>query len=216
MRASLRLSSFLKPYWLWATLAPLLMVLEVAMDLTQPILVARIIDQGIAKGDMQVVFTTGALMVAAAFIGLIGGMGCTIFAIMAGQYFGADLRNALFARVQSLSFGNLDRLETGSLITRLTNDVTQVQELVMMLLRVMVRVPLLFIGSLILAMLTSPQLSIIFVVLIPLVLIVLAAVVTQDFPDVRRGAAPARCAEHGHAGKPGRRARGEGFCPGRP
>jgi ATP-binding cassette subfamily B multidrug efflux pump len=182
MRASLRLSKFLKPYWLWAMLAPMLMVLEVAMDLTQPILVARIIDQGIAKGDMQVVFTTGALMVTAACIGLIGGMGCTIFAIMAGQYFGADVRSALFARVQSLSFGNLDRLETGSLITRLTNDVTQVQDLVMMLLRVMVRVPMLFIGSLILAILISPQLSIIFIVLIPLVLIVLAAVVSKTFP----------------------------------
>lgn len=163
-------------------LAPLLMVLEVAMDLTQPALVARIIDQGIAKGDLQVVLSTGAMMIIAACLGLIGGMGCTIFAIMAGQYFGADVRSALFKHVQSLSFGNLDRLETGTLITRLTNDVTQVQELVMMLLRVMVRVPLLFIGSLILAIITAPQLSLIFVVLIPLVLIVLIVVVGRTFP----------------------------------
>jgi ATP-binding cassette subfamily B protein len=158
------------------------MILEVSMDLTQPLLVARIVDQGIAKGDMQVVFTTGALMISAAFIGLIGGMGCTIFAITAGQYFGADVRSALFAKVQSLSFGNLDRLDTGTLITRLTNDVTQVQELVMMLLRVMWRVPLLFIGSLILAVITAPELSMIFVVLIPLVLIVLIGVISKTFP----------------------------------
>jgi ATP-binding cassette subfamily B protein len=182
MRETLRLFRFLKPYWLWATLAPLMMILEVAMDLTQPALVARIIDQGIAKGDLQIVFSTGGLMVAAATIGLIGGMGCTIFAILAGQHFGADVRSALFAKVQSLSFGNLDRLETGSLITRLTNDVTQVQELVMMLLRIMWRVPLLFIGSLALAIITAPQLTPIFVVLIPLVLLVVLLVVGKTFP----------------------------------
>lgn len=182
MRETLRLFRYLKPYWLWAVLAPLMMILEVAMDLTQPMLVARIIDQGIAKGDLQVVFSTGGLMAVAATFGLIGGMGCTVFAILAGQHFGADVRSALFAKVQSLSFGNLDRLETGSLITRLTNDVTQVQELVMMLLRIMWRVPLLFIGSLVLAIVTAPHLSLIFVVLIPLVLAVVLLVVGKTFP----------------------------------
>ncbi len=96
--------------------------------------------------------------------------------------FGADLRSALFHKVQSLSFGNLDRLETGALITRLTNDVTQVTELVMMLLRVMVRVPMLMLGGLIMAMLTSPQLSLIFVVLIPVVLIALIVIINKTFP----------------------------------
>lgn len=182
MKETLRLFRYLKPYWLWVVLAPLAMILEVAMDLTQPLLIARIVDQGIAKGDMQIVFTTGGLMIAAGAIGLVGGMGSAIFAIMAGQYFGADVRGALFAKVQSLSFGNIDRLETGSLITRLTNDVTQVQELVMMLLRIMWRVPLLFIGSLILAIITAPQLSPIFAVLIPLVLLVVALVVGRTFP----------------------------------
>ena len=121
-------------------------------------------------------------MVGVAVIGLIGGMGCTVFAILAGQHYGADLRAALFRKVQSFSFGNLDRLETGALITRLTNDVTQLQELVMIMLRIMVRVPLLLVGSLIMAILTSPQLSLLFVVLIPLLLVFLVIIIARTFP----------------------------------
>jgi ATP-binding cassette subfamily B protein len=182
MHATRKLRIFLAPYWRWAVLAPLLMALEVAMDLLQPRLVQRIIDQGIARGDMDVVVSTGLLQVGVAAVGLLGGLGCGLFAIMAGQGFGADLRDALFRKVQSLSFGNLDRLETGGLITRLTNDVTQVQELVMMLLRIMVRVPLLLVGSLIMAVITSPQLALIFLVLMPLIVAVLVWIINVTFP----------------------------------
>jgi ATP-binding cassette, subfamily B, multidrug efflux pump len=182
MQATRRLGGFLKPYWRWAVLAPLLMALEVAMDLMQPRMIQHIVDQGIARSDMSVVVRTGLWMIAYAAIGLIGGVGCTIYAIKAGQYFGADLRGTLFGKVQALSFGNLDRLETGKLITRLTNDVTQVQEVVMMMLRIMVRVPLLLIGSLVMAILTSPQLALLFVVLIPLVVIALIWIINRTFP----------------------------------
>ncbi|BCX05468.1 MAG: ABC transporter [Candidatus Roseilinea sp.] len=182
MRDSLRLARFLRPYWVWAALAPLLMVLEVAMDLTQPRLIEHIVDEGIAKSDLGVVVTTGLLQVVAALAGLGFGVGCAVFAIRAGQAFGADVRSALFRKVQSLSFGNLDRLETGGLITRLTNDVTQVTELVMMLLRVMVRVPMLMIGGLILAVITSPQLSLVFVVLFPVVILALVVIINRTFP----------------------------------
>lgn len=120
---------------------------------------------------MHVVLTNGVWMVGVATIAVIGGVGCTIFAVLAGQGLGADLRRALFAKVQSFSFGNLDKLETGALITRLTNDVNQVQEVVMMVLRVMVRAPLLMVGSLVMAIITSPQLALLFVVLIPIVLV---------------------------------------------
>jgi ATP-binding cassette subfamily B protein len=121
-------------------------------------------------------------MLGVALIGLVGGVGCGVFTVLAAQSFGADLRGTLFRKVQSLSYGNLDRLETGGLITRLTNDVTQVIEAVMMLLRVMVRVPLLLIGSLILAVITSPQLALIFVVLIPVVLVALIWIINKTFP----------------------------------
>ncbi|MDZ4720020.1 MAG: ABC transporter ATP-binding protein [Roseiflexaceae bacterium] len=182
MHAARKLGRFLAPYWHWAVLAPLLMALEVSMDLAQPWLLQRIIDQGIARSDMNLVISTGLLMASVAVIGLVGGIGCGIFTVLAGQNFGADLRGTLFRKVQALSFGNLDRLETGGLITRLTNDVTQVQEAVMMLLRVMVRVPLLLIGSLIMATITSPQLALVFVVLIPIVLAALIWIINRTFP----------------------------------
>jgi ATP-binding cassette subfamily B protein len=182
MRATRRLSSFLAPYRLWAILAPLLMLLEVSMDLLQPRLIERIIDQGVARGDMGVVISTGLLQVGVALVGLVGGIGCGITAVLAGQGFGADLRSALFRKVQSLSFGNLDRMQTGALITRLTNDVTQVQEIVMMMLRMMVRMPLLLVGSLIMAIITSPSLALIFVVLVPVVLVTLVMIIRKTFP----------------------------------
>lgn len=182
MPATRKLGAFLKPYWHWALLAPLLMVLEVAMDLLQPRFVERIIDEGIAQSNLQVVLNTGLWMIFVAVIGLIGGVGCGVFTVLASQNFGADLRQTLFAKVQALSFGNLDKLETGGLITRLTNDVTQVTEMVSMLLRVMVRVPLLLVGSLIMGYLTSPRLALLFVVLIPIVTFVLIQVINRAYP----------------------------------
>ena len=182
MQATRKLAHFLRPYRLWAILAPLMMLLEVLMDLMQPRLIAHIIDEGITKLDLDVVFHTGGVMLILALIGLVGGAGCAVFAIRTGQGFGADLRSALFRKVQSLSFGNLDELETGKLITRLTNDVMQVQELVMMMLRVMVRAPMLLVGSLVMAVLTSPQLALLFVVLIPVVLVFVVWIVNKTFP----------------------------------
>ncbi|CAN5636517.1 ABC transporter ATP-binding protein [soil metagenome] len=182
MQATRKLTEFLKPYSHWAILAPLMMILEVSMDLMQPRFLQRIIDGGIAQANMTIVTHTGILMAIFAVIGLGGGVGCTIFAVLAAQGFGADLRSTLFGKVQTLSFGNLDKLETGKLITRLTNDVNQAQELVMMLLRIMVRVPLLLIGSLIMGVLTSPQLALLFVFLIPVTLIALIWIINRSFP----------------------------------
>jgi len=182
VKSTRKLLAYLKPYWHWAVLAPLLMVLEVAMDLMQPRMVQRIVDVGIAQLDMAVVINTGMLMIGFALVGAIGGMGCTIFSTLAGQGFGADLREILFGKVQSLSFGNLDDLETGQLITRLTNDVTQVQEAVVMMLRIMVRAPFMLVGSLVMAIITSPRLALMFVVLIPLVLFALLWIIRKAFP----------------------------------
>ncbi len=182
MHATRKLARFLKPYKHWALLAPLLMMLEVAMDLMQPRMIQRIVDQGLAQGDLSIVINTGLLMVGFAAFGVIGGAGCTFFSVLAAQGFGTDLRSALFAKVQALSFGNLDKLETGRLITRLTNDVTQIQELVMMMLRIMVRAPLMMVGSLIMAILTSPTLALLFLLLIPLVTVVLVWIINKSYP----------------------------------
>jgi len=182
MKSAYKLSKFLKPYWRWAVLAPLLMVLEVAMDLMQPRLVQRVVDEGIARLDMSIVINTGLLMMGLAIVGAVGGFGCTVFATLAAQGFGADLRHTLFRQVQSFSFGNLDDLETGQLVTRLTNDVIQVQQVVAMLLRIMVRAPLMLVGSLLMAILTSPKLALLFLMLGPLVLGIVAWVISRATP----------------------------------
>jgi len=116
-----QLFPYLKPYWKSVVLAPLLMLLEVTCDLLQPTLMARIVDRGIAGGNTDVILETGTLMIAVAVLGVGGGMGCTFFACLASQNFGAGLRAALFEKTQSFSFKNLDAFSTASLITRLTN-----------------------------------------------------------------------------------------------
>jgi ATP-binding cassette subfamily B multidrug efflux pump len=177
-----KLFKYLKPYWFSAVLAPLLMVLEVAMDLMQPRMIQRIVDEGISQRNLDIVIQTGLLMIGLALLGAVGGVGCTVFTMIASQGFGTDLRSALFRKVQSLSFGNLDRLETGQIITRLTNDVTQVQEVISMMLRIMVRAPLILVGSVILAILTSPRLAFLLVVLGPIALAVLVWAINRAYP----------------------------------
>ncbi|MBI1276932.1 MAG: ATP-binding cassette domain-containing protein [Anaerolineaceae bacterium] len=173
---------YLKPYWRLALIAPLLMVLEVVMDLLQPRMMQRIVDQGIRLGDQHLVLETGLVMVVFALIGAVGGIGCTVFAVRAAYNFGTDLRGAVYRKIQSLSFANLDQLGTGQLVTRLTNDVTQIQEVVLLALRILVRVPLIMIGSLIMAFLTSSQLALMALPLIPPLAIMLWFVVRQAHP----------------------------------
>jgi len=163
----------MRPYWLPALLGPLLMLLEVAMDLLQPRFMQSLVDVGVARHDPGFVLRTGLLMIGVALIGVVGGVGCTIFSTIAGLNFGTAIRDSLFRKIQQLSFGNLDRLQTGGLITRLTNDVDQVQEAALMFLRILVRAPLLTVGSFIMAMLTAPKLAPLLLVIGPLVILVL-------------------------------------------
>lgn len=150
---------YLRPYWKGVLLAPLLMVVEVICDLMQPTLLARMVDRGIAQGNLTLIFRTGILMVGVALIGMMGGIGCTVAASRASQGFGTDLRSAVFRKIQAFSFSNLNRLSPSTLITRLTNDITQLQNLVLMALRIVVRAPLLFIGGTIMAILIKPQMA---------------------------------------------------------
>ncbi len=177
-----KLRSYLKPYWKATVLAPLAMILEVAMDLLQPTLMSRIVDQGIFPHNYQLVLETGLLMIAVAGIGMLGGFGCAIFSSIASQNFGADLRTELFTRIQAFSFHNLDRFPTASLITRLTNDVVQVQNVVLIMLRSLVRAPLLCIGGIIMALTIDPQMASVLLIAIPLLGTVLGIIITKGFP----------------------------------
>ena len=173
---------YLKPYWKAALLAPLLMILEVAMDLMQPRMMQRIVDEGIRGGNQALVLETGLLMVVFALVGAVGGIGCTIFAVRAAFNFGTDLRNDVYRTIQSFSFGNLDVLGTGQLVTRLTNDVTQAQDVVLIALRILVRAPLISVGSLAMAFLTSPQLTLIALPLLVPLLLMLWVVIQRAHP----------------------------------
>ncbi|MBS4196138.1 ABC transporter ATP-binding protein [Lederbergia citri] len=177
-----KLSPYLKPHWFFVLLAPLLMILEVYMDLLQPRLMASIIDEGIMKGDLSLVQSTGARMLLIAFMGLLGGVGCTVFASFASVHFAADLREDLYKRVQTFTFKQLDRFSGGQLVTRLTNDVTQLQLFVEMLLKIFVRAPLLIIGSTIMVILISPKLALVLVVSMPLLFTALYLLVRYAFP----------------------------------
>ncbi|PYI52530.1 ABC transporter ATP-binding protein [Paenibacillus flagellatus] len=174
--------NYLKPYWISTLLAPLLMLVEVYMDLLQPKLMASIVNEGVMKRDLAHIQHTGGWMLVAALIGLAGGVGCTVFSSIASQRFGADVRKDVFAKVQTFSFRNLDRFPSGSLVTRLTNDVAQVQNLVQMTLRILVRSPFLAVGSCIMAFTVSPRLALILVVSIPILFATQYVLIRASFP----------------------------------
>lgn len=177
-----KLRGFMKPYVLWCVLAPLLMVVEVVMDLLQPALMASIVDKGLMMNDLPHIISTGGIMLGVAIIGMVGGVGCTVFSSIASQNFGNDLRIKLFEHIQTFSNRNLDRLKTGSLITRLTNDVVQLQTFMQMILRMFVRSPLLLIGSLVMAIRISPSLALILLAAVPLLFILLYVLIRLSFP----------------------------------
>ncbi|UJF33462.1 ABC transporter ATP-binding protein [Paenibacillus hexagrammi] len=180
-----RLRSFVKPYLIPALLAPLMMILEVCMDLSQPRLMAIIVNHGVVQGNIQLVWSTGIHMIEVALIGLVGGVGCTIFSSKASQSFGADLRIALYTKVQSFSFRQMDLFQTGSLITRLTGDVVQMLNLLQMLLRQCVRETSLLTGSIIMAVMISPRLSSILAIVIPVQLFILITLMRRTAPLFR-------------------------------
>jgi len=176
----------LRPTWYLALASPLFMLLEVSTTLRQPRMVRHIIDVAIARRDLGVVLHTGAKMLALTMVGMVGGLGCLFTTVLVVQRFGRDLREHLFRKVQSLSYGNLDRLHTGSLITRLTNDVNQVQEALTMFLRHGVRILTTLFGSMIMAAYTSPRLAVIFLFLIPVVFTVLTVLTKRAYPMYSR------------------------------
>ncbi|MCM1046231.1 MAG: ABC transporter ATP-binding protein/permease [Candidatus Gastranaerophilales bacterium] len=150
---------YLKKYWIYAILAPLFMLGEVSMDLLQPRLMSAIVDEGVlglsngGVGDLNLVIATGPRMIGLVVFGGFCGVMSGVFANLCSQNFGNDIRKDAFGRVMSFSFEQTDRFSTGSLITRVTNDITQVQNFVMQCIRGFVRTFLLFGGG-ILCMLT--------------------------------------------------------------
>jgi ATP-binding cassette, subfamily B, multidrug efflux pump len=165
--------SYLKPYRLHITIALFLMLVELMVELVQPLLMAKIIDEGILNRDLSSVLTWGGIMLLISLIAFISGIVNSFYAAHTSQSFGHEVRNQLFMKVQSFSFAQLSRFPASSLITRMTNDVTQIQNTVFMSLRIMLRAPLLVLGGVIMALTVNAKLALIFVVLIPFLIIFL-------------------------------------------
>lgn len=178
--------SYIKPYWKWAMLAILLMAVEVFGDLSQPTLMSTIVDKGVSAGNLGTVLQTGIIMLLVSAVGMLGGMGCTYFASKASLAASTDLRSDLFRKVQSFSFDEMDDFNAGSLVTRLTNDVVQVQNLTLSMMRILVRAPLLFIGGIVMAIAINPGLSMVLVIVLPLLIVALTFVIMKGFPLFRK------------------------------
>jgi ATP-binding cassette subfamily B protein len=167
----LRAFRYLKPYWKQATLAVIFLCIVVAAELSIPRLVQTIIDEGVAKQNMDVITQTSLLMIGLSLLAALFMTLNTILAIRTSRSFEADLREATYTRIQSFSYGNLDDFTTGQLLTRLTSDLNQVRMIATLTLRMFVRMPITFIGSIAIMVATNFNLSLIMLVLLPITVI---------------------------------------------
>ena len=169
MKSLRRVISFFRPYKTHAILAMVLLVGVVVADLAIPRLTQRVIDEGVARQDMGVIVTTSLLMLGAAILSALFAIGNTLFSVRVAMGVSADLRSALVRKVQSFSFGNLDRIQTGQLLVRATSDVNMVQMIAQMSLRILTRAPLWMIGSMVMLFVTSTQLALLMLALLPVI-----------------------------------------------
>ncbi|MFS0636435.1 ABC transporter ATP-binding protein [Mesobacillus foraminis] len=163
----MKVFSFLKSYRMAMGAALALMLVELAVELGQPLLMAKIIDEGIAQNDFQTVVHLGVIMLGISLLAFISGITNSFFAAYASQNFGFDIRKSLFTKVQAFSFANFNKFPASSLITRMTNDVNQLQMTLFMSLRIALRAPLLVIGGITLAIMVNVKLALAFLIVIP-------------------------------------------------
>lgn len=156
--------SYVKPYKWPIAIALFLMLIELSVELIQPLIIAKIIDDGIMKEDVSVIWTWGGVMMLMAIIAFLSGATNSFFASHASQSFGFDVRTALFKQVQQFTVATFTKFPTAGLITRLTSDVTMVQNVLFMSLRIMLRAPLLVIGSVIMAFIVNAYLAMFLVI----------------------------------------------------
>lgn len=173
---------YLKPYKKIVFIAPIFMLTEVIVDLFQPFLIQQIIDKGLGSGNVNYVIRVGFFMCILSIIGILAGLSTIYLSSTISQNFGGYLREDTFKKIMSLSFKNLDNQSPSNLIIRLTNDVTQVQNLILMSFRILVRAPLLLVGSFFMAFFTAKSLSPIIVILVIVITIVLAIIILKSAP----------------------------------
>ena len=177
-----KLAPYTKGYRVWIFLGVLCSAGEAVLELLLPKAMSQIVDVGIANGDKAYILVTGLKMILMALASLVMGVGAAGLAAKAGMGFGANVRAAEYAQVQRFSFANIERFSTASLITRLTNDVSSVQMTLMMGMRMLVRAPVMLITALVMALTISLQLSQVFLVVLPLLLLLVAIVIRYVGP----------------------------------
>lgn len=169
-----KLIKYAKPYWWQSLLCPFLMIGEVVLELLIPLYMSKIVDVGIPNGDMQYVLITGGKMLLIAGCSLFCGAMAARLSAVASMGMGARVREAMYKNIQTFSFSNIDRFSTASLVTRMTNDVTTVQNMYQMLLRIFFRAPLQFICAMVMSFKINHKVSSVFLIVIPIILVVLA------------------------------------------
>lgn len=174
----MKIFRYLKKYWYLVLLAPLFMVGEVVFDLLQPKLMEKIVDEGVlsnlvASDKIEIVVNTGLLMLGCLVVGGLCGIMSGVCASAAANSFGDDVRKDVFKRVVNLSYEQTDSFTTGSLVTRITNDVSQVQNFVSMAIRMFVRTLVLFVGGIVMMYLTSPKFALVLAVILPIQIILI-------------------------------------------
>jgi len=181
---------YIKPYLPYFILGPLCMIVEVLGEVFMPRLMAKIIDtavvENVATGNWKGVLFIASGMIVLALIMMLGGVGGAYFGAKASVNFGADLRLDVYRKIQKFSFANIDKFNTGSLVTRLTNDVTQLQNFVNMLLRMFLRSPGMLIGAVIMAIRINPKLALILAITIPIMLCFIGVIIKVGFPRFGR------------------------------
>ncbi len=182
-----KLLSLLRGKYLWMSiLTPILIIGEVIMEVSIPRIMADIVDIGIQNRDIAYVIARGGMMVVMALCSLAFGALAGWTASIASMGFGAEIRRAMFERVQDFSFSNVDRFSTSSLITRMTTDITNTQQAWMMLIRSLVRSPIMFVSASVMAFSLNPGLSMIFLIAVPIMIAVLVTVTTKAHPRFKR------------------------------
>lgn len=182
----LKLVRFLKPYKVQVILGPMFKLVEAVFELIIPLIMARVIDIGVKNRDVGYVFKMGIVMILLGAVGFCSTFVCQYFAAKSSQGFGTNLRNALFEHINEFSHRELDKFSSGSLITRLTSDVNQLQLSVAMFIRLVIRAPFLIVGSIIMAISIDLKISMIFLVTSLLISVSLYFIITKSVPFLKK------------------------------
>ncbi|MEE1259444.1 MAG: ABC transporter ATP-binding protein [Paludibacteraceae bacterium] len=173
---------FLKKHLTLTLLATLCVIIEVTAELVQPKIMSEIVNRGVIGGETDIITALGLKMLIITLVGVCAGVFSIYAAGQVSYAFGADMRTKMFSRIQKFSFSNIDRLQTGSLITRITSDVTQVQNVIQASMRLLFRAPFMFIGAIVMVFMLDLKMAYILIIILPILLFTIIYILKKTFP----------------------------------